>query len=114
MSKFTINFENEQQYKNFINSIKDEVINELKPRQHLSSNWVNVRKQMEERFRKDNYKYAENCGWWHTQMQAIYAVYRLAFQRPSVAQLGDVDGDRLQNLHDELFDLIDKYREETK
>lgn len=111
MSKFSINFDNEKQYRNFIQSIKDEVIKELKPPQHLSSDWIRVREQMKERFRKDNFSYAKNCGWWHTQMQSLYAVFRLAFQKPTVADLRDVDGDRLQQLHDELFALIDKYRE---
>lgn|SRR5699024_1152015 len=113
MGKMSINFENEEQYNNFIQSIKDEVIKDMgtQPHPRIPKNWVNIREQMEDRFRSDNYSYADNCGWWHTQMQALYAAFRLAFQKPSVAELRHVDGERLQNFHDELFELIDKYRE---
>lgn len=114
VSKFSINFENEEQYNKFIQSIRDEVIKEIKPVPNYSSDWIDVRKQMEERFRKDNFAYSKGCGWWHTQMTSLYAVFRLAFQQPTVRDLRDVDGERIKNLHDELFELIDKYRSENK
>ena len=35
MSKMSINFDNEEQYNNFIKSIKDEVVKEIEPEKEL-------------------------------------------------------------------------------
>lgn len=112
MSKFTINFENEEQYRNFIKSIKEEVLNDMKPEGSYHPTWEVVRQQMEYRFKNTNYN--DNCGHHYNNMQSLYAVFRLAFQQRTIKELKNIDGERIQKLHDELFYLIDKYREENK
>lgn len=111
MSKFSINFDNEEQYKSFIQSIKDEVLEELKPTPAYHPSWSEIRDDMENRFRGD---YNEGCGHWHNNQQAMYAVFRLAFQQPTIKDLRNVEGNRIKSLHDDLFNLIDKYREGNK
>lgn len=112
MSKFSINFENEEQYRSFIQSIKDDVLNEIKPRGAYHPTWEQVRGQMEHRFIATDYN--DNCGHHYNNMSALYVVFRLAFQQKTIKELSNVNGERIQKLHDELFALIDKYREENK
>jgi len=108
MSNFSINFSDEEQYKKFIQSIKDEVVQEIQPRTVYNPSWITVRQDMESRFRSD---YNDNCGHWHNNQQSMYTIFRLAFQKRSIKDLDDVDGTKIKSLHDELFQLIDKYRE---
>lgn len=111
MSDVVLKFANEQQYQSFIQSIKDDVIKEIKPQPDYHPSWASVRERLEERFRSD---YNDGCGHWHNNQQAMYAVFRLAFQQPTIKDLKNVDGERIESLHDELFRLIDKYREGNK
>lgn len=108
MSDIVLKFANEDQYKKFITSIKDEVIEEIKPEPAYHPSWSSIRDSMEERFRNG---YNDGCGHWHNNQQSMYAVFRLAFQQPTIKDLKYVDGERIKSLHDELFQLIDKYRE---
>lgn len=108
MSDFTLKFANEEQYQNFINKIKDDVLMEMKPKSAYHPSWNSIRDDMEERFRGN---YNDGCGHWHNNMQSMYAVFRLAFQQSTIKDLRNVDDERIKSLHDDLFSLIDKYRE---
>jgi len=107
MSGITLKFANEDQYQEFINKVKEDVLNEIKPKGAYHPSWESIRSHMEARFRGD---YNNGCGHWHNNQQSMYAVFRLAFQQPTIKELRNVEGDRIQGLHDELFELIDKYR----
>ncbi|MYL44628.1 hypothetical protein GLV94_03135 [Virgibacillus halodenitrificans] len=108
MSDVVLKFANDTQYQNFIQSIKNEVLQEIKPKPAYHPSWSAIRDSMEERFRGD---YNNGCGHWSNNQQSMYAVFRLAFQQPTIKDLKNVDGERIKALHDELFHLIDKYRE---
>lgn len=108
MSKFSIDFENVKQYESFIQSIKDEVVKEIQPQRVYSRDWINVSQMMDEKLRGS---YSDGCGQWHTNKQGLHSFFKLAFQKESVKDLKDVDGERLYSLYNDLFSLIDKYRE---
>lgn len=109
MSEITLKFANEDQYQEFINRVKEDVLNEMKPKGAFHPTWEHVRGQLEHRFGFDS-NYNNNCGHHYNNQQSMYAVFRLAFQQPTIKDLRNVEGERIQSLHDELFELIDKYR----
>lgn len=109
MSGITLKFANEDQYQEFINKVKEDVLNEMKPKGAYHPTWEHVRDRLEHRFKGTDYN--DGCGHHHNNMQSLYAVFRLAFQQPTIKDLRNVDGERIQDLYDELFELIDKYRE---
>src|SRR5699024_12022968 len=50
LSKFSINFDNEEQYNNFIKSIKDEVVKEIEPekrKKYPDNNWTVFRRELQ-------------------------------------------------------------------
>ncbi|MFU0790702.1 MAG: DUF1140 domain-containing protein [Virgibacillus proomii] len=111
MNDVTLKFANQEEYKKFIQNIKNDVIQELKPEPTYNPSWPAIRDSIESRFRNG---YGEGCGHHYTNQQSLYAVFRLAFQQPTIKDLKNVDGERIKALHDDLFNLIDKYREGNK
>lgn len=116
MSDIVLKFANDDQYKSFLNDMKEqvkievreEVLNEIKGRIHRSKGWELVRNQIEERMRGD---FNNGCGHWYNNQQGLYAAFRLAFQVQRIQELAQKDDDLIKKFHDELFALINKYRE---
>lgn len=111
MSDIVLKFANEQQYEAFLAKVKADVLKEMENKCTYLSNWTVVREQIERKMRGD---YNDGCGHWYNNQQGLYATFRLAFQVKRIAELTSVDGKKIQDFHDELFALIDKYRGETK
>lgn len=111
MSDIVLKFANENQYEAFLAKVKADVLKEMENKRTYSSNWITVRDQIEGKMKGD---YNYGCGNWYNNQQGLYATFRLAFQVSRIADLTSVDGKKIQSFHDELFALIDKYREEAK
>lgn len=107
MSNIVLKFANDEQYEEFIEKIKQDVLKGIQPERKYSESWASVRDQMTDRFRKE---YGDKHGQWHMTMTGLYGAFRIAFNRATIAELRYDDGERVQNFHDELFALIDRYR----
>ncbi|MFJ7407154.1 MULTISPECIES: hypothetical protein [unclassified Lysinibacillus] len=111
MSDIVLKFANEKQYEIFLAKVKEDVLKEMENKRNYSSNWTTVRDQIEGKMRGE---YNDGCGNWYNNQQGLYSTFRLAFQVSRIGELSSVDGKQIQNFHDELFALIDKYREGAK
>ncbi|MGE6516672.1 hypothetical protein [Lysinibacillus sphaericus] len=111
MSDIVLKFANDQQYKAFLKDVKDqvreEVLNDLKGRIPQSKGWTTVRGQIEKKMRGE---FNNGCGHWYNNQQGLYATFRLAFNVARIQELAKKEDEQIQNFHDELFSLIEKYR----
>ncbi|MFU1797647.1 hypothetical protein ACM1RC_27535 [Paenibacillus azoreducens] len=104
-----------EQFEEMKRNLKNELIHELSkaapPIQHeraYSAEWISVRDEIEHKLRGD---YNAGCGQWYANQTGLYAAFRLAFRQDSIKSLRKVEHGRLMKFHNELFGLIDKYRE---
>lgn len=106
-----------EQLEEFKRNVKAEVIHELSKtgvpinRGIYTPEWISIRDELEEKLRGD---YNDGCGHWYQNQQGLYAAFRLAFRRDSVKSLRSVKNGKLSDFHRELFELINKYREDGK
>lgn len=108
MSKFSINFENEEQYRNFINSIKDEVIKEMPSKKKVNPSknamiWNYAKSLVEElELRSDEE---------HKLINAISVILRFGFKTRTVHLMPDSDFDKIKPYIDNLFESIISFRD---
>lgn len=118
MSKMSINFENEEQYNNFIQSIKDEVVKELEPTKRKSypdNNWTIFRRELlEEVSERQKQECIVNGKTSVAGYTDYYPLLKEAFNSWGINFLSLKDIDKLRSFKNELFTLVDKYREENK
>ena|SRR5699024_4159460 len=118
LSKFSINFDNEEQYNNFIKSIKDEVVKEIEPekrKKYPDNNWTVFRRELQkdvaERQNKEDRKNGKTSI---ASYSDYYPFLKEAFNTWGINFLSIRDIDKMRSFKNELFELIDKYREENK
>lgn len=114
MSRFSINFENEEQYRNFITSIKNEVVKEIEsPVVDEKPSWVVFRDEL----KKDivNRRELENRRIQDSTVAGYsdyYPFLKEAFDIKRIDQLTLIDEETLRDFKNDLFKLITRYREE--
>lgn len=118
MSKMSINFDNEEQYNNFIKSIKDEVVKEIEPekrKKYPDNNWTVFRRELQkdvaERQNKEDIKNGRTSI---ASYSDYYPFLKEAFNAWGINFLSIRDIDKMRSFKNEFFELIDKYREENK
>jgi|SRR5699024_3364988 len=106
MSRMSINFDNEEQYNNFIQSIKDEVLKEIPKKRHNNyghavkncTTWNYAKVKVEELELQEPYE---------TQLkQAMSIILRFGFKTHSVHFMPDRDFEEVKPSIDRLFDSI--------
>lgn len=108
MSGVTLNFANQEEYNQFIEQVKKDILNDVKPTPAYSASWIQVREDLEKKLRGEfNY----GCGQWYQNQMGIYAMFRLAFQKDGIKGMRYVDGESLQEFYKEVIGLIEKWRE---
>lgn len=116
MGKMSINFENEEQYNNFIQSIKSEVMKEIEnnPKQDRPD-WVlfkeELKKDIDARREEENSDIRDSTVAGYSD---YYPLIKEAFDVKRVDQFNTVNQTQLRNFKNDLFNLIDEYREENK
>ncbi len=110
MSRMSINFDNEEQYNNFIQSIKDEVLKEVKPNSPYQNNgyYEYLRGFREER-RLENLSDEWN---YVADRQEFYGMFKTALNCKYISHLNHVDIEKVKSFGNELMELINKYRNE--
>ena len=111
MSRMSINFDNEEQYNNFIQSIKDEVLKEVNqsPKHYHKPNNFNIyKKHITKRISVEAFS-----GKWNKILdrEGYYEVFKAAFNKRTIWELNEVEYEKLENFDKELVALIDKYRD---
>lgn len=116
MSKFSINFENEEHYRKFIKSIKDEVVKDLNSTHPQGRpNWVLFKEELQNDIKRKREK--DDVDIQHSTIAGYsdyYPIIKEAFNVNRVDMFNAVDQSKLRQFKDELFELIDKYRRDEK
>jgi len=111
MSKMSINFDNEEQYNNFIQSIKDEVLKEIPKNNngHCVKNatiWNYAKQKIEE---------LELTPYEDNQLKsAISVILRFGFKARSIHLMPDSQFGQVKSTIDNLFDAILDFREHER
>lgn len=113
MSKISINFDNEEQYNNFIQSIKNEVLKDVHAGCHIARefSWVDFKAELKEdidkrREREDRDIRSSTIAGYND----YYPFLKEAFDVKRIDQLNIVDEEKLRNFKNDMFRLINKYR----
>jgi len=112
MADVILKFANDTQYQQFLSEVKKQVIEELNQNKTgFSDSWVLLRTENKQKMQT----YAEGCGYKSDCIQAFNTMFRLAFKVESVKELSHcVETSKLRSFSDDLYALLDKYREEAK
>lgn len=111
MSGIVLKFANDTQYQQFIQQVRDEVIKEISVPKSNNENWYTVRNQIEKKLKADYKLYTSK---WSTAQQGIYSVFKLAFNVSRIESLSTKDDALVNQFNNDLFNLIDKYREKQQ
>lgn len=96
--------------------IKADVMRELSKQETpyyqgaYSPEWLGIREEIQMKLQGD---YNNGCGHWYQNQTGLYAAFRLAFRKEGIKNLRSVEGGKLRNFYTELFELIDRYRDES-
>src|SRR5690625_732099 len=111
MSEVTLKFANQEQYQEFINKVKNDVLEEVnKNSTYDIGDWEKFKR----RFLEERRLEAISGKWDYTaDRNEFYGMFKMAFNARTVWHLNNVDVEKLESFKEELMDLINKYREET-
>src|SRR5690625_2917289 len=110
MSRMSINFDNEEQYNNFIQSIRDEILKEVKTNNPYQNNgYYEYLNEFREARRLE---YISGDWNYIADRQEFYGMFKTALNCKYIYHLNHVDIEKVKSFGNELMELINKYRYE--